>query len=171
MFRKDHKDRNIFPLVAETDEIIRSLKAEFNWFSGVADSMYNKILPHLEDYHFSSRENHAAAMAFGARLAGARPAVLVQNSGLGLMIDALLGLQVLYKQGLVLFVTQRGELDWEEIQHKDWGSVTLGLLSSLNIDVIDFQKIGLSSISIAAQRAFSEEKIVVVLLHRGNVHE
>ncbi|MBN2344066.1 MAG: hypothetical protein JXX29_23200 [Deltaproteobacteria bacterium] len=169
--RIDSKNREIFDLIVPNHQLIEVLSSNFNWFSGVPDSMFTRIIPHLADYHFSPRENHAVAMAFGARIAGAKPCVLLQNSGLGLCLDALIGLQRLYQKGLVLLVTQRGELEWEEIQHQDWGKYTLPLLESINIQVFDYNQLGCDAIMKASDFAYTNEEICVVLLHRGNVDE
>lgn len=169
--RLDSKGRTLFPLVAEGEEVATSLKREFDWFSGVPDSMFKQVLPHIEGYHPAPRENHALAMAFGARLGGKRPCLLIQNSGLGLLGDALFGLQHLYRQGLVMVVTARGELPWEEPQHHHWGQKSLTVLDAFDVPVFDFQVLGCDSFSLAAQVAFSQEKVTAVLMHRGNVSE
>ena len=95
----------------------------------------------------------------------------MQNSGLGLALDALIGLFCLYKQGLVLVVSNRGELEWEEIQHQDWGKLTLPLLEVSGFTVFDVEKDGISAISQAAQKAEMAREVAILLLHRGNLDE
>ena len=130
--RFDDKQRNVFPLICTSQQFSETLMEHFNWFSGVPDSVLKMTQALLDNFHFSTRENHAVSMAFGALMGGKKPCLLIQNSGLGLAIDALLGLFRLYSQGLVLIVSNRGELDWEEIQHQDWGDITVPLLDSLD---------------------------------------
>ncbi len=171
MSRYDAKGRKSFPQVCLSGEFSAELNHYFDWFSAVPDSVIKKVLPQLNPYFFSPRENHAVGMAFGARIAGKRPCVLMQNSGLGLAMDAILGLFVLYKQGLLLVISNRGELEWEEIQHQDWGDVTIPILEAAAITVIDFGREGLPAIKKACQLVDEENRVVVVLLHRGNLDE
>lgn len=169
--RLDDKGRQIFPLICNSRQFSRELNKYFDWYSGVPDSVLKKTQACLEEFYFSSRENHAVAMAFGARIGGKKPCLLIQNSGLGLAIDALLGLFRLYGQGLVLVVSNRGELEWEEVQHQDWGEITLPLLQSLRVPVIDFGDIGLGSLKKASDLAYEQNEIVVLNVHRGNLDE
>ncbi len=170
MSRCDEKGRPLADQVCTALEFAQKLMRHCDWFSAVPDSVIKKVLPELSPYHFAPRENHAVGMAFGARLGGKSPCVLLQNSGLGLCLDALLGLFVLYGQGLLLVVSNRGELKWEEIQHQDWGRLTLPLLESLGFPVIDFERLGLAGIGRAAHLA-QEGKIAILILHRGNLDE
>lgn len=170
--RKDEKGRDLYPEVCSVDDFVETLREHCDWFTAVPDSMFKPILPRLgADCRFASRENHAVAMAFGAKVGGANPCVLMQNSGLGLSLDALLGLFTLYGQGLLLVVSNRGELDWEEPQHQDWGDLTDGLLAQLPVEIVDFQEEGLAGVSRAADLAFDRDRIAVLLLHRGNLDE
>ena len=169
--RLDKSNREIYDLKASSDEFVKYLLYEFNWFTGVADSVYRNVLPLLPNYHFAPRENHAVSMAFGARLAGLKPAILMQNSGLGLCIDSILGTFNLYHEGCVIFVSNRGRLRWEEIQHKDWGKITEDMLSSLEIPFFSFDNFGLPCIKDASKVAFEDNKVSVVLIDRGNINE
>ena len=169
--RVDSKGRTVHDCIVSNTKFGELLNSSCNWFSGVPDSMYTKLIPLLSPYHFAPRENHAVAMAFGARLTGARPCVLMQNSGIGLCIDALLGLQRLYQKGIVLLVTLRGELAWEEVQHQDWGQCTLSAIQAFEFDLYDYSSLGTAAISAACENAYQHERISIVLLHRGNLDE
>lgn len=169
--RLDARGRVIYPLICQSSQLSTELMKHFDFFTGVPDSMINKVLTDLKPYHFAARENHALAMAFGARLGGAKPCILIQNSGLGLIGDAVFGLLNLYNTGVVFVITLRGELEWEEIQHKDWGKKTHKFISMLEFETYDFQKIGLNSVSMASEKAFIHNKPAVILLHRGNIDE
>jgi sulfopyruvate decarboxylase TPP-binding subunit len=167
----DAKGREIFPQVADSDSFAAELQKHCDWFSAVPDSCIKAVLPKLPEWQFAPRENHAVALAFGARIAGKKPCLLLQNSGLGLALDALLGLFGLYRQGLLLVVSNRGELAWEEIQHQDWGDLTLPLLQQTDWPLIDYQQEGLPGLARAAELAFEQQKIAVLVLHRGNLDE
>jgi sulfopyruvate decarboxylase TPP-binding subunit len=168
--RHDAKGRDIFDQKASAGDFARALEGHCNWFSAVPDSVFRKVLPELREWHLATRENHAVGMAFGAKLGGLRPALLIQNSGLGLSIDALLGTFSLYGQGLLLVVSNRGVLSWEEIQHQDWGKVTKPLLSALGIPMISFDEDGLEGLTRAALLA-KENKVVALIVERGNIDE
>ncbi len=55
-----------------------------------------------------TREEEGVGIAAGIALAGKRPAMFVQSSGIGNMINALLSLTGFYELPLALFVSQRG---------------------------------------------------------------
>jgi sulfopyruvate decarboxylase beta subunit len=55
-----------------------------------------------------TREEEGVGICAGAALAGKRPAVFVQSSGVGNMINALLSLTCFYELPLALFVSRRG---------------------------------------------------------------
>jgi len=55
-----------------------------------------------------TREEEGVGICAGAALSGRRPAMFVQSSGIGNMINALLSLTQFYELPLALFVSQRG---------------------------------------------------------------
>lgn len=55
-----------------------------------------------------TREEEGVGICAGAALAGRRPAMFVQSSGIGNMINALLSLTSFYELSLALFVSRRG---------------------------------------------------------------
>jgi sulfopyruvate decarboxylase len=55
-----------------------------------------------------TREEEGVGICAGAALSGKRPALFVQSSGIGNMINALLSLTQFYELPLALFVSQRG---------------------------------------------------------------
>ncbi len=171
MPRLDNKGRPLHDQVCTAEEFAAELMKHCDWFSAVPDSVIRKVIPQLSPYHFSPRENHSIGAAFGARLGGKTPCVLMQNSGLGLALDALLGLFALYRQGLLLVVSNRGELDWEEVQHQDWGTLTIPLLKTTGFKIVDFEQEGLPGVGRAAKLAATTAEVVVLLLHRGNLDE
>ena len=60
-------------------------------------------------YHVPlTREEEGAGICVGAALAGKRPALFVQSSGIGNMINALLSLTQFYELPLAIFVSRRG---------------------------------------------------------------
>ncbi len=55
-----------------------------------------------------TREEEGVGISAGAALAGKRPAMFIQSSGIGNMINALLSLTGFYELPLAIFVSQRG---------------------------------------------------------------
>ena len=104
-------------------------------------------------------------------MGGKSPCVFIQNSGIGLSIDSILGLFELYKKGIVVFVSNRGELDWEEVQHHTWGEITIPILEAAKFTVLDFEKDELKSVGEAYRRAKENNEIIFVVVHRGNLDE
>ena len=169
--RLDNKGREVHDMIISSAEFAGELNKFCNWYTGVPDSMLNKIIPNLTPYYFAPRENHAISMAFGARLGGRKSCVLMQNSGLGLCIDAIFGLNDLYRVGTLIVLTHRGELKWEEIQHQDWGQKTIKLLDASGIEYFDLQQLGVEAIKLAEKKAFEENITSAIILHRGNIDE
>ena len=66
--------------------------------------MVGSTFPHLP----LTREEEGVGICAGAALAGKRPALFVQSSGIGNMINALLSLTQFYELPLAIFVSRRG---------------------------------------------------------------
>ena len=168
--RKDSKNRDIFDLKSSSSEIASFINKEFDWIGCIPDSMYKIILEKLSSWRLSSRENHLVGEAFGVKLGGLRPLIMIQNSGIGLCLDALLGTFHLHGIGVVIFVTIRGTLDWEEIQHQHWGKITKNLLNASEINFYEFNDLGIYAIQKAIDLS-NEGSIAVVIFERGNIDE
>jgi sulfopyruvate decarboxylase subunit beta len=66
-----------------------------------------------------SREEEGVGICAGALMAGARPAMFIQNSGLGNMINALASMSKLYSFALPIFMSWRG-MESETIDAQKW---------------------------------------------------
>jgi len=79
-----------------------------------------------------TREEEGVGLCAGAYLGGARPALLMQNSGLGNSVNALLSLTDLYEMGLLLLISYRGRRGEEQIEAQmPMGSATTSILHIL----------------------------------------
>lgn len=159
--------REIFQQVATVADTAATLQRYCNWYSGVPDSVLGPVVEQIPGYMPASRENHAFAAAFGNRLGGGRPCVLIQNSGLGLAGDVIFGTFNLYELGVLAVVSNRGELGWEEPQHQEWGDKTIDMLKLLGFQAVDFY--GVDAIEIAANIAFGGDIPTALIVHRGNL--
>jgi phosphonopyruvate decarboxylase len=109
---------------------------DFAFFSGVPCSHFGDTLDHLgPSYHATANEGSALALAAGAYLAGSRSAILIQNSGLGNIINPLTSLVVPYRIPVLLLVTLRGwpDPDDDEAQHAVMGSATQPMLDACGV--------------------------------------
>ena len=110
----------------------------YDFFAGVPCSLIEGVLNALErhprlPYVAAVREDVAVGLAAGAWLGGKRPAVLIQNSGLGTGLNALASLALLYKLPSLLVVTWRGYGGTDAPEHLLTGAITPHLLDLLGI--------------------------------------
>ena len=109
----------------------------FSFFAGVPCSILKTILNNIPKdvtYIAATREDNALGIVSGAYLAGKKGAVLIQNSGLGNIINALTSFNLIYKIPVLLFITWRGEPEKIDApEHKVMGKVMLPILEVLGI--------------------------------------
>ena len=110
----------------------------FDFFTGVPCSLIEDLIAVLErdgraPYVAAVREDAAVGVAAGAWLGGRRPAVLMQNSGLGTSLNALASLSLMYGLPALLVVTWRGFGGKDAPEHILTGEITPRLLELLGI--------------------------------------
>lgn len=108
----------------------------YSVFTGVPCSLLEGLYHAVEGargtYYPATREDLAVGLAAGFTLAGHRSAVLMQNSGLTVSINALLSLVALYELPVLLVVSWRGEGP-DAPEHLATGRAMLPLLHTLGI--------------------------------------
>ena len=110
----------------------------FNFFTGVPCSLLGALIEELEGssggapYLPAVREDAAIGIATGARMAGKKPAVLMQNSGLGYSLNVLTSLNLIYKIPVLLLVTYRG-LGPDAPEHIVMGKSCVALLQEIGV--------------------------------------
>jgi sulfopyruvate decarboxylase subunit alpha len=120
-------------------DFLQALKeAGFDFFAGVPCSLLKGLVSLLEEdrdarYVSATREDSALGMAAGAYLGGKTPVVLMQNSGLGVSVNALASLSTLYELPALLIISWRGEGGNDAPEHLMMGEITLPLLDLLRI--------------------------------------
>ena len=82
-----------------------------------------------------TREEEGVGIAAGAYMGGKRPALLMQNSGLGNSINALASLNSLYRIPLLMIISHRGG-EGETIA----GQVPMGRLTPKLLDVMEIPR-------------------------------
>ena len=103
----------------------------------VPDTRLQPILSRLADngvcLRSLTREEECVGYAAGQRIAGRRPVVLMQSSGLGNALNAIGSLAVPYRLGLPLVVSMRGTLGEANQSQVPLGRAASSLLSTLGI--------------------------------------
>ena len=120
-------------------ELAGLLEAQgYDFFTGVPCSLIEGLIASLEThprlpYVPAVREDVAVGIAAGAWLAGRTPMVLMQNSGLGTSMNALVSLSLLYRLPALLLVTWRGHAGRDAPEHLLMGEISPGLLDMMRI--------------------------------------
>ena len=116
----------------------------FDFFTGVPCSLLKGAVSLLEKeppdrYVSAVREDAALGFAAGAYLGGRKPALFIQNSGLGVSINALASLHLLYKIPCLIVVSWRGFEGKDAPEHLITGATMTKLLELLKIpyEVLD----------------------------------
>lgn len=103
----------------------------------VPDSRLHGVLAELSTHGVAirslAREEECVAYALGQRLAGGRPVVLLQSSGLGNSLNALATAAVPYRLGIPLVISMRGGLGETNPSQVPMGRATPALLDALGI--------------------------------------
>ena len=110
----------------------------YNFFTGVPCSLFAGVTRILDDdarygYVSAVREDAALGLAAGAYFGGRQPVVLMQNSGLGVCINALTSLHQIYDIPALLLVSWRGQGRRDAPEHIIMGEVTEPFLQLLQI--------------------------------------
>jgi sulfopyruvate decarboxylase subunit alpha len=110
----------------------------YNFFTGVPCSLFEGVTRILDDeprygYVSAVREDAALGLAAGAYLGGRQPVVLMQNSGLGVSVNAIVSLHQIYDIPALIVVSWRGQDGHDAPEHLIMGRVTAPFLRMLEI--------------------------------------
>ncbi len=109
----------------------------FDFYSGVPCSFLKDLINYAIndcDYIAATNEGEAVAIAAGAFLAGKKPVVLMQNSGLTNAVSPLVSLNYPFRLPMLGFVSLRGEPGIpDEPQHELMGRITTQMLDVMEI--------------------------------------
>ncbi len=130
--------------VFETDPVsptafAAALKEQgYDFFTGVPCSLVSGLIAELErdpevHYYAETREDAAVGLACGAMMAGRRPVVVMQNSGLGVCVNALTSMTLMYKTPCLLLITWRGYLGKDAPEHIIMGEISGKLLDTIGV--------------------------------------
>lgn len=108
----------------------------FDFFTGVPCSLVKSLIATLEErggYIPETREDAALGLAAGAYMAGKQPVVIMQNSGLGVSLNALASLSLMYHFPCLLLITWRGYQGKDAPEHMIMGEISPQLLAALQV--------------------------------------
>lgn len=150
-----------------------TLKEEgFNFSTGVPCSILKGVLYSLfKDpdipYIPATREDEALGIATGAYLAGKKPVVLMQNSGLGNSIGVLNSLVLLYEIPLLLLISWRGYQGKDAPEHHLMGKTTIELLEEIGLPVLILREEAEVTISDALRIIEERSLPTAIIIRRG----
>jgi sulfopyruvate decarboxylase subunit alpha len=112
-----------------------------------------------------TREEEGVGICAGAWMGGRRPALLMQNSGMGNSINALASLDMLYGIPLLMIISHRGGKDESMVGQVPMGRLTAPLLDAMGISHFSPQ-LGEAEETVAEAwgRACASSRPVAVLL-------
>jgi sulfopyruvate decarboxylase subunit alpha len=132
-----------------------------NMLAGILNKIAGQSLQHIP----VCREEEGVGIAAGAALTGKKPLLLMQNSGLGNCINALMSLTHLYKLPLFLLMSHRGGPREKISAQIPMGHAAPKLLQTLGIDYISIKRIDeLPAFNLFLQKTFNEDAIKAALL-------
>lgn len=150
----------------------------FTLSTGVPCSYFKDLLLALEkDNRFTyipaTREDEAIGLASGYFLGGGRAFLIIQNSGLANIGDALTSLAQLYQIPLLVFVSYRGlESDKDSPEHVVMGDVTKPVLDAYQIPYWTIEEHNWKNVLDNALEVMEEiKKPICILVKKGVLGE
>jgi phosphonopyruvate decarboxylase len=133
--------------MVDTGEFLAKLTEKgFNFYTGVPCSIFKTLIRKLEQEDFkyiaNTREDEALGFCTGAQLAGKKPVMVMQNSGLGNSINILSSLDLLYKIPILMLISWRGETKEDAPEHWVMGESMTKLLDSIGVPYFIFDSLG-----------------------------
>ncbi len=122
-----------------TTEFLDALKSNgYDYFSGVPCSLLKGVIRRFDEepewgYVSATREDSAIGMAAGAYMAGRKPAVFLQNSGLGVCLNALVSLNIIYEIPTLLVASWRGEGGKDAPEHIVMGEIMTSYFDQIRL--------------------------------------
>ena len=128
--------------IAAKDFCETLLNNGYDYFSGVPCSFFKGVINYSQStermkYVIAANEGAALGLAAGAYLAGKKPAVMIQNSGLGNMVNPLTSLNAIYRIPALLLISGRAYGVDDEPQHEIMGRAMPALLRTIEIPFAD----------------------------------
>ncbi len=145
---------------------------DYKFFSGVPCSILTNILNYPSTdieirYIPAVRENNALGVVSGAYFRGVKGGILIQNSGLGNIINTLTSFNLMYKIPVLMFITWRGYQGKDAPEHIIMGKKTLKLLEELGIPTVTLSENYKEEILWAMKESETSSIPVAVIIKKG----
>ena len=151
---------------------------DFTLSTGVPCSYFKHFLIELEKskeitYIPATREDEAIGISCGYFLGGKQSFLIMQNSGLATIGDALTSLAQLYQIPLLLLVSYRGlEPDSDFPEHIVMGNVTEDVLNAYNVPYeILYEQDWEDTLDRAIEEMSTNKSVVCLLVEKGVLSE
>jgi phosphonopyruvate decarboxylase len=149
-------------------------KNGFDFCTGVPCSILSQIINYMSEsneftYISATREDEAIGLAVGAYMGGKKPAVFMQNSGLGNSINAITSLVFLYQIPMLFIISWRGYQGKDAPEHLLMGKYMMDFLKIMKIPTEIIEKGILEEQVNRASRLMEEQKIPVALILKKDV--
>jgi len=160
-----------------TNDFCTMLKIQgFNFFTGVPCSILKGVINYLSGdpavpYIPATREDEAIGIATGSYLAGKKPVVLMQNSGLGNSISALASLVLLYEIPILLLISWRGYQGKDAPEHLIMGKSMIKLLGDIGMPTLILPKEKVEKTVSSAVKIMGERSTPTAIIVRRGVIE
>lgn len=144
-------------------------KSELDFFVSVPCRLLDGIIRLIKEdetiiYTPVTREEEGIGILSGAALAGKRPAILMQNSGLGNSINAICSLSNFYGLPLVFVISHRGTEGEVIDAQRPMGNATKNLLESADVPYHEIKSTkGLGKLNRIIETSFAENRSVAFL--------
>lgn len=160
--------------VEEFWDALKSRGVDF--FSGVPCSILKNIINFaLKDpeitYISAPREDAALGIASGAYLCGKIGGILIQNSGLGNIVNPLTSFNLIYQIPVFMVITWRGHQGKDAPEHLVMGEKTLSLLEEIRIPFEVLKEDNLESSLENLLGSIKEKQIPAALILRRGIVE
>lgn len=149
-------------------------RLSYDVYAGVPCSLAKAFLEILERERAARwvpavREDVAVGVAAGASLAGRKAVVVMQNSGLGVCLNALASLNAIYRIPALLLVTWRGEGGADAPEHVVMGEITEPILDLARVPSLVLEADRLEEQVLEADGIAMRSQCPVALLVRKGV--
>lgn len=113
-------------------------RAGCSYFAGVPCSLLKGVIQRFDaeprwGYMSAVREDSAIGLAAGAWMGGKKPVVFMQNSGLGVSVNALVSLNAIYELPVLLVISWRGEGGKDAPEHIVMGDIMKPMLDLMSV--------------------------------------
>ena len=154
--------------IFKTEGIDIILSVPCNMLSGIILEIDRRNIKHIA----VCREEEGVGIAAGAALAVRRPMILMQNSGLGNSINAMMSLTHLYKLPLFILMSHRGGPGEKIAAQLPMGKKSVLLLNALDIDFCTLTKISdIEKLRLFIRKTFDNDSICAAFLSQELWHE